>query len=104
MFVCENPSIVEAAADQLGASSHPLICTYGRPDFAAVTVLRSIAAQAHLHVRADGDAAGWSIVRGLLDQFPSASRWRMPDGTTHYEEELVDDLIADLRLSKESDV
>jgi len=96
VYVCENPTIVEAAADRLGAMSRALVCTYGRPDAAAMTLLRTISSEARLHVRADADPAGWSIVEGLLAALPGAITWRMPRGQTCYEEELVDDLIGDL--------
>jgi len=96
VFVCENPTILEAASDRLGAGARPLICTFGRPDAAAMTLLRAIAPHARLHVRADGDAVGWGIVGGLLADLPGATRWRMPDDCTAYEEELLDDLLGDL--------
>lgn len=41
-----------------------------------------------LHVRADGDDVGWSIVTALVAEFPNAARWRMPAGTRQYEEEI----------------
>jgi len=99
VYVCENPTVVEAAADRLGADSRPLVCTYGRPDAAALTLLRALARSARLHLHADGDPAGWSIVNGLVADLPGAVFWRMPDGLTAYEEEILDDLIADLALS-----
>jgi len=96
VYVCENPTIVEAAADRLGASARPLVCTFGRPDASAMTLLHALAPDARLHVRADADPAGWSIVDSLLLALPGAVLWRMPRGQTCYEEELVDDLIDDL--------
>ena len=98
VFVCENPSVVEAAAGRLGAASAPLVCTFGRPSLAAIQLLTSLAGTARLHVRADGDATGWNIVDSLTARLPGASRWRMPDGFTAFEEEIMDDLLADLAL------
>lgn len=95
VFVCENPSIVEAAADRYGALSRPLVCTYGLPNLATMTLLVALASRATLRVRADGDAVGWRIVERLL-RLPGAKPWRMPDGLDRYEEELLEDLLADL--------
>lgn len=96
VFVCENPTIVEAAANASGAHGRPLVCTFGRPSSAAWKLLRGLAPQARLHIRADGDAYGWSIAENFLAAFPAALPWRMPPGTTAFEEELLDLLLADL--------
>lgn len=96
VHVCENPSIIESAADRLGARSAPLVCTFGRPSLAAIRLLEAIASTARLHLRADGDAVGWTIVNGLAARFPQADRWRMPDGSSLFEEQLIDDLLDDL--------
>lgn len=95
VFVCENPSIVEAAADRWGAKSQPLVCTFGIPSQAAWQLLRAVADQATLHVRADEDAVGRRIAEGLL-RLPGAQPWRMDSATVRYEEELLDDLLTDL--------
>lgn len=97
VFVCENPSVVEASADRLGSESAPLVCTFGRPGLAALRLLDALYPSATLRVRADGDAIGWNIIGGLIDRFPGAERWRMPDGFAAFEEEILDDLIHDLR-------
>lgn len=96
VFVCENPSIVEAAADRLGQASAPLVCTFGRPGVAALRLLDALHASASLRVQADGDITGWSITEGLLNRYTNAKRWRMPDGFSAFEEELLDELIDDL--------
>ena len=95
VFVCENPAVVEAAADAYGADSSPLVCTYGVPNLAATTLLAGIAPATKLRVRADGDAVGWSIASRLL-AFPGAELWRMPNDLTAYEEEVLDYLLQDL--------
>lgn len=96
VFVCENPSVVEAAATAHGQGSRPLICTFGRPTAAVWTLLGGITPEARLLVRADGDRVGWSIVTALLSEFRDAVTWRMPEGTALYEEELLQELLADL--------
>lgn len=97
VFVCENPSIVEAAAAAFGTSTHPLICTFGRPSTAAWELLRGLG-PARLHVRADEDATGWSIVNAVLAAFPDADGWSMHPDSGRYEEELVEELLNDLRV------
>ncbi|HQZ00424.1 MAG TPA: TIGR02679 domain-containing protein [Propionicimonas sp.] len=96
VFVCENPSVVEAAADRLGSASAPLVCTFGRPGVAALRLLQALAPSVQLRLRADGDRAGWSIVNGLLNRFDRAERWRMPDGFAGFEEEILGALLDDL--------
>ena len=96
VFVCENPSIVEAAADLFGAQSKPLVCTFGFPNQATLTLLAALAgAGTRLWVRADADAAGWNIVKQLMN-FENTARWRMPDGQRGYEEEFIAELLSDL--------
>ena len=96
VFVCENPSVVEAAADRIGDRCAPLICTFGRPSLAALRLLKALAPMARLRSRADGDAVGWAIVTSRAASFPAAERWRMPIGFSAFEEEILDDLIEDL--------
>lgn len=97
VFVCENPSVVEAAATRLGPHSAPLVCTYGRPGLACLLLLRAYAAAGtRVHVRADGDPVGRDIVRTVRAEVSDAILWLMDDTTSAYEEELLDDLIRDL--------
>jgi len=96
VFVCENPSIVEAAADALGKTSLPLICTFGRPSAAALRILAAIGSETVIKVQADSDATGRSIVAALIADHPTAIPWRMPDAGVVFEEELVDELLIDL--------
>lgn len=97
VFVCENPAIVEAAADRHGTDSRPLVCTFGLPNLATMTLLSTLAPAAMLRVRADGDAVGWRIVEQLL-RLPRAIPWRMPDSFDLYEEEILEELLLDLEL------
>ncbi|MGO1488719.1 MAG: TIGR02679 domain-containing protein [Arachnia sp.] len=96
VFVCENPSIIEAAADALGARSLPLICTFGRPSAAALQLLEAAGPGTVIRVQADADVTGRAIVAALVADHPQALPWRMPTAGVVYEEELVDELLADL--------
>ena len=42
VWVCENPSVVEEAAEKLGARCAPLICVEGRPSVAATPLLGAL--------------------------------------------------------------
>jgi hypothetical protein len=94
--VCENPSVAEAAADRLGEACPPLVCAYGRPSTAAVTLLRGLHdAGVALLVSADRDAAGEQIAAELQAAYPDAAAW-CPDLAGLYEEERLPGLLADL--------
>ncbi len=97
VFVCENPSIVEAAADMLGAASLPLICTFGRPSAAALQLLSAVGVPTVIKVQADADVTGRAIVDTIVARYPSAVQWRMPETDIVFEEQLVDELLSDLR-------
>ena len=72
-----------------------MVCTFGLPSQAAWELLTGLG-DVRCHVRADGDAVGWRIVNQLRDRLPGALTWRMPEGCTAYEEELLEDLLSDL--------
>lgn len=94
--ICENPSVVEAAADSLGERCPPLVCTYGRPSTAAHTLLRGLhASGVLLLVSADRDSAGTQISNNLLNTYPGGQPWAI-DLSGTYEEDRLDGLIADL--------
>jgi uncharacterized protein (TIGR02679 family) len=105
VFVCENPSILIAAADELGAKGLPLVCTNGRPSAAAMRLLTELAAAgAVLHVRADDDPAGQEIVAGIMREIPSARLWRFAlraPLTPRYEEQDIDVLLRDLDVRRD---
>ncbi len=120
-FSCENPSVVIAAEQRLGAACPPLVCTAGRPSD-AVRRLFSIVHRAGVRLRHHGDfdEAGVQIFRDLEDCY-AAVPWRfdvealckalgqplapagiledsvrrLPCGVP--EEMVIDDLVADLR-------
>ena len=72
VFVCENPTVLEAAADRYGASSRPLVCTFGLPSQASWELLTGLG-DVRCHVRADGDVVGWRIVNQLRAGCPVRS-------------------------------
>ena len=74
--VCENPSVVEAAAGRLGGRSSPLVCTDGIPTTAVLRLLAGTRRMgAFVRVSADFDAAGVRITN-LLARHVSAIPWR----------------------------
>jgi len=97
LFVCENPSIVAAAANALGAGCPPLLCTSGWPNTAvAATLDAAEAAAMDILVHADGDEAGAAIAARVLRR-TRARPWRSVDPSAGiHEEALLDDLLDDL--------
>lgn len=74
--VCENPTVVAAAADQVAGRSGALVCTNGVPDASFHELARQAAAAGRpLAVRADFDAAGLRIVTSILARTPGVP-WR----------------------------
>jgi uncharacterized protein (TIGR02679 family) len=74
--VCENPSVLHAATDRLGAGCPPLVCLEGNPSVAAVSLVRTLAeAGARLRYHGDfgsgGIAIGNRVIGGL-----GARPWR----------------------------
>ena len=82
VFVCENPTVVAAAADALGATGAPLVCTEGQPSATVQTLLRHLAvAGVVLAHHGDFDFGGLRIATTVIDRF-GARPWRM--GMTDY--------------------
>jgi uncharacterized protein (TIGR02679 family) len=76
VFVCENPNIVAIAADRLGPSCAPLICTDGMPSAAQQTLLAQLAVGgAKLRYHGDFDWAGLVIGNFVMREF-GAEPWR----------------------------
>lgn len=123
VYVCENPTVVEAAADALSAACPAMVCTDGMASGAALDLLSGLAtAGCHIRYRADFDASGFVIADQILGVAPAASPWQFdaatylhllgisPTGGTlpslrgahgrHgvdvHEERLLNDLLADL--------
>lgn len=103
VYVCENPSVLIAAADELGDRSLSLVCTNGRPSAATMRLLTGLAAAGTtLHVRADDDIAGQEIVSGINAAIPGVRLWRFalrPPVTPRYEEQDINALLCDLDRS-----
>ncbi|MGQ0506540.1 MAG: TIGR02679 family protein, partial [Myxococcaceae bacterium] len=78
LFVCENPTVVAAAADRLGSRCAPLVCLEGVPSTAGLRLLLSAdKAGARIRFRADFDWAGLRICNLVRTQLTSAIPWRM---------------------------
>ncbi|MFC9351715.1 TIGR02679 domain-containing protein [Arthrobacter sp. NPDC057013] len=99
--VCENPSVIEAAANRLGASCPPLVCLYGRPSSAAWSVLSAVAAEgAQILLSTDRDVAGDQIATEVEARIgrrygPLVSPW-LPSEDGIFEEERLTALLTDL--------
>ncbi|WP_433656870.1 TIGR02679 domain-containing protein [Nocardia sp. CA-128927] len=82
LFVCENPTIVEAAADELGPRCPPLVCTDGVPALAALDLIAGIdESRTEVRVRADIDPTGFMIVSAVQSAARRASLWRFDTAT-----------------------
>jgi uncharacterized protein (TIGR02679 family) len=78
--VCENPSVVAASAERLGAASGPLVCVEGQPSTAAIVLLRRLAeGGARLRFHADFDWAGVRIGNQLAALGAEPWRFREAD-------------------------
>jgi uncharacterized protein (TIGR02679 family) len=100
--VCENPSVMEAAANRLGGACPPLVCVYGRPTSAAWDVLDAIAAGgALLLISTDRDKAGEQIAADLSATIAGRygrdriASW-LPVAAGQFEEERIELLLDDL--------
>ena len=77
VFICENPSIVSAAAREIGARCRPLVCTNGQPASATHLLLSQLRqAGAELRCHTDFDWAGFRIMDQLAREH-AAIPWRM---------------------------
>jgi uncharacterized protein (TIGR02679 family) len=75
VFVCENPRVVEAAADR--GCTRPLVCASGNPTATALTLLDALhAAGARLAYRGDFDWPGIAIANRMIGRY-AARPWRM---------------------------
>ncbi len=97
LFVCENPSIVAAAASALGARCPPLLCTGGWPNAAVAAILDAAESAAmEILVHADGDDAGAAIAARVLRRNGSRPWRQITASTGVHEEALLDELLGDL--------
>jgi uncharacterized protein (TIGR02679 family) len=73
LYVCENPVVIGAAADRLGAACPPLVCVNGHPTTAAVRLLEAAhACEAPIFYHGDFDWGGVRIANLLRTRVP----WR----------------------------
>ncbi|MBT3295427.1 MAG: TIGR02679 family protein [Verrucomicrobia bacterium] len=130
IYVCENPTVLEAAAIELGAACPPLICTEGQPSFACQKLLDACSEQPYqLYYHGDFDWGGIRIANYVHRIVPTIKPWRFQaddyerldngrplegkpvdavwdallcpamttKGQAYHEEQLLGDLLADLR-------
>jgi uncharacterized protein (TIGR02679 family) len=77
VFVCENPSVVEAAAAKLGKQCPPLVCVSGVPGRAVSALLAQLAGGGAL-LRYHGDfGTGGIVIANLVITRHGATPWRM---------------------------
>jgi uncharacterized protein (TIGR02679 family) len=77
VFVCENPSVVERAADELGAACVPLVCTHGHASSAVAALLDLlVGAGGRLHHHGDLDWGGLRIAGRVIGTWDAAP-WRL---------------------------
>ena len=82
VHVCENPTVVEAAADALGPACPPLVCTDGIASVAATGLIGGLAAAGcQIIARADFDEAGLTVVEQINAVAPDAGSWRFDQAT-----------------------
>jgi uncharacterized protein (TIGR02679 family) len=71
VYVCENAAVVAAAADRLGESCPPLVCSGGQPGAAVVALLEMLSAGgAVLHYHGDFDWDGLATARAFARRAP----------------------------------
>lgn len=75
VHICENPAVVAAAANRLGAACRALVCVEGMPDTAGDRLLGMLATGAPLAFHCDFDWGGVRIGNVLATRF-GATPWR----------------------------
>lgn len=77
VFVCENPAVLRAAAERLGAASRPLVCVEGQPSTAFLRLGEALrAAGAPLRYHGDFDWPGLQIAAGVMAR-TGATPWHL---------------------------
>ncbi len=77
IHVCENPSVLEAAAIKLGVNSAPMICTEGQPSLACQNLLIACCAQSlQMCYHGDFDWGGIRIANFIHRIVPAITPWR----------------------------
>lgn len=76
IFVCENPTVVDVAANRLGKNCKPLVCIDGQPKTASRLLLNLLAeANCKIHYHGDFDWDGIRIGNKIMQRH-SAVSWR----------------------------
>jgi uncharacterized protein (TIGR02679 family) len=139
VFVCENPVVVAEAADLLGSSAPPIVCTEGIPNTAALLLLTQMSSSNCRFVfHGDFDWGGVRILNHLrrslheliapwrfgrddylqaldrlgaisnLESIPADTEWdpslretMIDRGLAVFEEQVLDELIRDLKSTAE---
>jgi uncharacterized protein (TIGR02679 family) len=87
IFVCENVTVLEAAADRFGSACPPMVCTDGVATVAALDLLTGLATYGcEFTARADVDPAGFVIFEQIRSCAPAVTPWRFDVET--YERQL----------------
>jgi len=77
LFVCQNASVVQAAATQLGPASAPVVCTEGEPSVACRRLLQTaIATGTRIRWHSDMDWAGLRLTTAAISRL-GAKPWLM---------------------------
>jgi uncharacterized protein (TIGR02679 family) len=86
VYVCENPRVVEAAADAGGR--HPMVCASGNPTHTVLTLLDALTREgATLAYRGDFDWPGIAMANRITHDY-QARPWRMT--AADYEQHVAD--------------
>lgn len=90
--VCENPAVISAAADALGAACPPLLCLEGTPSVAGTSLLRWLLGRgARLRYHGDFDPGGFRIA---VQVFDLAARAGVPAVPWRYDSAAYLDAVA----------
>ncbi|HEV2638123.1 MAG TPA: TIGR02679 family protein [Actinocrinis sp.] len=77
VYVCENPAVLRRAAQELGSSCPPVLCTEGRPSAAFHRLARILTAQgSRLHYHGDFDWDGVDMTNRIISRY-QARPWQM---------------------------
>lgn len=76
LFVCENPSVIAAAADYLGVRCPPMVCVEGQPNLTCWSVLRRLHHSGYrINYHGDFDWGGLRIANQIFEAF-TFQPWR----------------------------
>lgn len=92
VYVCENPSVVEAAASRFTNRCPPLVCTYGQMSTAAALLLAPLAEGHRVTLSTDRDHGGAVIAAAVRRLVDHAADWA-GDALGQYEEERIEALL-----------